>query len=326
MSERLRVDPIGGQAVIEGVMMRGPHGVGVAVRRPDGQIQLKQEVLASLRQRYPVLKLPFVRGVAALVESLSLGMRMLEYSAAVASGELPFTAPSEGSGAASAQAPAAEKRHEPFGWLMIAVMVVGLIAVFKVLPAYLSGLALPYLPGPLARSALEGAVRIGLFIGYLLAISLMQDVKALYQYHGAEHQVINCVEAGQELTAANAVRFSPIHPRCGTSFLLITLLLQILVFALIPNQFKVLERVALQLALLLPLAGVSFELIRLAGRATTAGARASIGARLALWVTLPGQWLQRLTTRPASEAQIEVAIASLNAALAIAPAPEPAVP
>lgn len=306
MSEVLKVDPIGGQAVIEGVMMRGRHGVGLALRTPEGAIHVKQEALVSLRERYPLLKLPLLRGVAALVESMSLGMRMLNYSAAVASGE-------------------DASKEEGGGWVSILVGVVLFVAVFKLVPALVFFQLKPLLPNPLALSAIEGMIRMALFIGYLVGISFMPDVKRLFQYHGAEHQVINCVEAGQELTPDNALAFSPIHARCGTSFLLITLLIQILVFSFLGTQLTLVQRVAAQLALLPVVAGIAFELIRLAGRASTQPQ--ALGARLALWLTLPGQWLQRVTTRPANREQIEVAIASLEAAMAVQPAAAaPAVP
>lgn len=307
MSEVLKVDPIGGQAVIEGVMMRGKHGVGLAIRQPDGRIHVKQEALSSLRERYPLLKLPFVRGVAALVESFSVGMRMLNYSAAIATGE-------------------DTKDAEALNWLPLMIGLIVLIGVFKVLPALVFVRLTPYIPNPLALSAIEGAIRMSLFFGYLVAISFLPDVKRLFQYHGAEHQVINCVESGQELTPDNALSFSPIHPRCGTSFLLITLLIQIVVFAFLGLHLSVVQRVAAQLCLLPLVAGLAFELIRLAGQSSLQGARAGAFARLALGVTLPGQWLQRVTTRPASREQIEVAIASLEAALAIQPNAVPAVP
>lgn len=309
MSGRLKVDPIGGQAVIEGVMMRGPHGIGLALRTPEGEIHLKQEPMVSWRERYPLLKWPLVRGMAALVESLSIGIKMLNYSAAIASGEDP----------------AAESKESGWG-LLLGVLL--FVALFKFIPAFIYARLDEHMV-PLLRSAIEGTVRIGLFVGYLALISLLKDVRRLFEYHGAEHQVINCVESGQELTPDTALACSPIHPRCGTSFLLITLLIQILVFSFIglpglnhgPELGAIAARVGLQLLLLPFVAGLSFELIRLAGQVSLRGAEAGLGARIALWVTLPGQWLQRLTTRRASRDQIEVAIASLRAAQEI-PAPQ----
>lgn len=284
-------------------MMRGKHGVGLALRTPEGTIHIKQEPLVSLRDRYPLLKLPILRGVGALIESMSLGMRMLNYSAAVASGE-------------------DASQDDNGNWGSILIGVVLFVAVFKLIPALVFFQLKPMIHNALALSAIEGLIRMGLFIGYLVGISFMPDVKRLFQYHGAEHQVINCVESGQALTPDNALAFSPIHARCGTSFLLITLLIQILVFSFLGTQLTLVQRVVAQLALLPVVAGIAFELIRLAGRASTQ-AQAGFGARLALWVTLPGQWLQRVTTRPANREQIEVAIASLEAAMAIQPATLP---
>lgn len=291
-----RIDPIGGQAVIEGVMMRGLHGVGVAVRDPEGAIRIKQESLVSWRQRYPILKLPFVRGVAALVESMVVGIRMLNYSASVATGE--------------------EEDAKGGGFFG---MVVGLgiaILLFKYLPAQALEWLKTFSDSRVLLNVTEGLIRMGIFLAYLLAISRFEEVKRLFQYHGAEHQVINCMEAGKEVTVENALRFSPIHPRCGTSFLLVTLLISIVVFSFISLEIGAIERTAVKLALLPVVAGLAFELIRLAGKTSTE-ASAGFLAWTAYWLTAPGMWLQRVTTRPANAEQIEVAIASLNAALAI---------
>jgi len=293
-----RIDPIGGQAVIEGVMMRGLNGVGVAVRSPEGEIHIKQESLVSWRQRFPILKLPFVRGVAALVESMTVGIRMLNYSASVATGE---TEESKGS-----------------GWFG---MVIGLgiaVLLFKFLPALALEWLKPVVNHLIALNAIEGLIRMGIFLAYLLGISRFEEVKRLFQYHGAEHQVINCMEAGKEVTVENALSFSPIHPRCGTSFLLVTLLMSIVVFSVISLELGAIERTLAKLALLPVVAGLAFELIRLAGKTST-DKSAGFLAWTAFWITAPGMWLQRVTTRPASADQIEVAIASLNAALAIQP-------
>jgi uncharacterized protein YqhQ len=294
-----RIDPIGGQAVIEGVMMRGLHGVGVAVRAPEGDIRIKQESLVSWRTRYPILKVPFIRGVGALVESMSVGFRMLNYSASVATGEQEE---SKGGGF--------------FG------MVVGLgiaILLFKFLPAQALEWLKAYTDNRIALNVTEGLIRMGIFLAYLLGISRFEEVKRLFQYHGAEHQVINCMEAGKEVTVENALKFSPIHPRCGTSFLLVTLLMSIVVFSFISLDIGALERTGVKLALLPVVAGLAFELIRLAGKTST-DKSAGFLAWAAYWLTTPGMWLQRVTTRPANAEQIEVAIASLEAALAIRPA------
>lgn len=293
-----RIDPIGGQAVIEGVMMRGVHGVGVAVRAPEGDIRIKQESLVSWRQRYPALKLPFIRGVAALVESMSVGMRMLNYSASVATGE---------------------KEDEKGGGLFGMVVGLGIaILLFKFVPALALEQLKAFTDNRILLNVSEGLIRMAIFLAYLLGISRMEEVKRLFQYHGAEHQVINCMEAGKEITVENALRFSPIHPRCGTSFLLVTLLMSIVVFSVISLDIGAIERTLAKLALLPVVAGLAFELIRLAGKTST-DKSANVLAWTAYWLTAPGMWLQRVTTRPANAEQIEVAIASLNAALAIQP-------
>jgi uncharacterized protein YqhQ len=293
-----KIDPIGGQAVIEGVMMRGVHGVGVAVRAPEGDIRIKQEALVSWRQRYPLLKLPFIRGVGALVESMSVGIRMLNYSASVATGE--------------------KEDEKGGGWFG---MVIGLgiaILLFKFVPALALEQLKAFTDNRIALNVSEGLIRMAIFLAYLLGISRMEEVKRLFQYHGAEHQVINCMEAGKEVTVENALSFSPIHPRCGTSFLLVTLLMSIVVFSVISLDIGALERTMAKLALLPVVAGLAFELIRLAGKTST-DKSANFLAWTAYWLTAPGMWLQRVTTRPANAEQIEVAIASLNAALAIQP-------
>lgn len=292
-------------------MMRGLHGVGVAVRAPEGDIRIKQESLVSWRVRYPFLKLPFIRGVAALIESMTVGIRMLNYSASVATGE--------------------QEAEKGGGWMGMALGLGLAIVLFKFLPAQALEWMKAFTENRIALNVTEGLIRMGIFLAYLLGISRFDEVKRLFQYHGAEHQVINCMEAGKEVTVENALSFSPIHPRCGTSFLLVTLVMSILVFSFIPLDLGAVERTLAKLALLPVVAGLAFELIRLAGKTSTE-ASAGILAWGAFWLTAPGMWLQRVTTRPASADQIEVAIASLNAALAIpagaidGPAPEHPVP
>ncbi len=320
MSSPVVVDPIGGQAVIEGVMMRSNAGVSVAVRSPQGEIVVRYLPMKPWRERHPVLKWPLVRGVTTLFESVSVGFKMLEDSASIAVGEEPG-----GKGGGSAVS-------------LIAGLALA-IGLFAILPAWfythlpqlmasswVTGVLEHLGPGPasviraatltaLGRSALEGLFRLALFVGYLAALGTIPDVKRLFEYHGAEHQVIKCHEAGLALEPANARNFSPLHPRCGTSFLLVTALISILVFTFIPQNLALLERVGAKIALLPVVAGLSYELIRLAGRAGREGASASWPARLSLWLTTPGLWLQRITTRPARDEMLEVAIASLQGAL-----------
>jgi len=283
-------------------MMRSNTGVSVAVRGPDKQIVVRYLELRPWRERYPILKLPLLRGVATLFESLYVGWKMLGESAAISIGEDP------------------DKKDESLGFALFLGLALA-IALFAAAPAWV----FTVLPGSwstLERSFVEGLVRLLIFIGYIVAIGFYEDVKRLFEYHGAEHQVIKCHEAGLPLEPANARQFSPLHPRCGTSFIMVTLVVGILVFSFIPREFAFLPealgflgRVVAKLALLPLVAGVSYELIRLAGKAGREGASASIVARVALWLTTPGLWLQRLTTRPARDEMLEVAIASLRRAL-----------
>lgn len=297
------VDPIGGQAVIEGVMMRSNAGVSVAVRAPEGNIVVRYLEMKPWRERYPILKLPLLRGVATLFESLMVGWKMLGESAAISTGADP------------------DQKEEGMGMALFLGLALA-VGLFMVAPAWVFQ-QLPEAWDPLLKASVEGAVRMGIFIGYIMAIGLMEDVKRLFEYHGAEHQVIKCHEAGLPLEPANARNFSPLHPRCGTSFILVTFVVGIIVFTFIPRTFpgipealQVFGRVGAKLALLPLVAGVSYELIRLAGKAGREGETANFVAKAALWLTTPGLWLQRLTTRPARDEMLEVAIASLRRALA----------
>ncbi len=297
------VDPIGGQAVIEGVMMRSNAGVSVAVRDPEGNIVVRYLAMKPWRETYPILKLPLLRGVATLFESLMVGWKMLGESAAISTGADP------------------DKKEEGMGMALLLGMLLAL-GLFAVAPAWVFT-HLPQSWSTLERSAVEGAVRMCIFIGYIVAIGLMEDVKRLFEYHGAEHQVIKCHEAGLPLEPANARGFSPLHPRCGTSFILVTLVVGIIVFSFIPRDFgglpeafQLFGRVGAKIALLPIVAGFSYELIRLAGKAGREGGSAGYAAKVALWLTTPGLWLQKLTTRPARDEMLEVAIASLRRALA----------
>ena len=329
MNRPVVVDPVGGQAVIEGVMMRSNAGVSVAVRSPQGEIVVRYLPMTPWRERHPVLRWPLIRGVATLFESVSVGFKMLEDSAAIAVGEEPG---GKGGGSALslifglvlalglfAVLPAWFYTHLP--QLMASSAVVGGLEHLGRGPAAAIRAALLT---ALGRSVLEGILRLTLFVGYLAALGTIPDVKRLFEYHGAEHQVIKCHEAGLALEPANARGFSPLHPRCGTSFLLVTALISILVFTFIPQNLALLARVGAKIALLPVVAGLSYELIRLAGRAWREGEAARWPARLALWLTTPGLWLQRITTRPARDEMLEVAIASLRRALD--PSTEPIVP
>ncbi|MEB3298208.1 MAG: DUF1385 domain-containing protein [Candidatus Sericytochromatia bacterium] len=293
---RPAIDPVGGQAVLEGVMMRAADGVGLAVRRNDGQIHAEFHPYVSLRKRVVCFGWPLLRGVVAMVESLRLGVRMLDRSVEIATGE---------------RAGRAESLSSLGVGLLLAV------ALFMVLPAWVYGWT-PDTWHALARAGVEGAVRLGVFVAYVVILGRQADVASLYAYHGAEHQVIHAYEQGLGETVEAARSQSPRHPRCGTSFLFLTAVVGIFVFAWIPRPeglaggMGLAWRVGAKLTLLPFVAAVSFELIRAAGANAVGAAR--LWGRVASWLSSPGQALQGLTTRRAADDQIEVALAALAVA------------
>lgn len=275
----------GGQAVIEGVMMRGPERMAIAVRRPDGEIGLRVERIESAVRRYRFLGWPLIRGVVALVETTALGITALLYSAAEASpGDQQ---PSRGELAATTIAG-----------------VIGALALFVALPTWLTGLIRAHAASALVANAVEGLIRLLLLVGYLKAIALIPDIQRVFQYHGAEHKVINALEAGDELTVPRVRRYPREHKRCGTSFLLYVVVISILVYAFL-GWHTVWVRVLLRLALVPVIAGLAYEFIRLAGRSDHP---------VVNLLSRPGMWLQGLTTREPDDQQLEVSIAALQAA------------
>lgn len=296
-----KINPVGGQAVIEGVMMRGKHQMATAVRTPSGEIVVKKRSIeASSWRKNKILKLPLIRGMVALVDSMVVGIRELNYSANMA-------------------LPDEEKKDEsqkPSIFAQSAVVIsilIGLsfaILLFKVVPAFFFVKMEAYTQNLLLLNFLEGLLKIGIFLGYLALIAQMKDVKRLFQYHGAEHKTVSAHEAGEALTVENVRKFSTIHPRCGTSFLFITFVVGIVVFSFLGHSTDVWSRVLGKLALFPVVAGVSYELIRLAGTA-----KSGFINQLAYYFTTPGMWFQKITTAEPTDDQIEVAISALEGAL-----------
>ncbi len=284
---------IGGQAVIEGVMMRGPHSTAMAVRQPDGDIHVDVWENQALRDRYPVLGLPLIRGVVSFVEMLVFGYKSLMRSAEVAGVEDDEPAQPAGKG---------EKLGE--GLSMAAGLLLAIL-LFSVLPTFLTARTDTFVHYGPWRTVVEGVVRIAIFLLYLFAVSRMKDMRRLFGYHGAEHKTIYCYEHGAELTVENARRYARFHPRCGTSFLLIVMVVSILVFSFVTWR-TLLLRIVLKLLLLPVVVGISYEIIKFAGRHDTSVMR---------FVLAPGLWLQRLTTREPDDSQLEVAIRSLKSVL-----------
>ena len=277
---------VGGQAVIEGVMMRGFGKTATAVREPNGNIAVEVKPVNSIADRYPILKKPFLRGSVTLYESLVLGMKSLSYSAQMAGEEDEQLSDREMAGT-------------------IALAIVLAAGLFIAIPTGAAKFFHSITDDPFFLNLMEGALRLLIFLAYLTAISRMQDIQRVFQYHGAEHKTIFCYEAGLPLTVENVQKFPRLHPRCGTTFLLIVMLVSIVVFAFLgwPDLWL---RIASRIALLPVVAGISYEIIRLAARSENALIRAAI---------MPGLWLQYLTTRQPDDEMVEVAIASLNAVL-----------
>ncbi len=297
---------VGGQALIEGVMMRSPGAYGVAVRRPDGSIAFQRGKVASLARRYPFLKLPILRGVAVLFQSLALGIRALNFSAEQAMAE----------GAEAGKPAAAEeaKKEDKSNWAIAGSMTVGLVlgaVVFLLIPLWLTRLAEHHLFGghlsTIPFNLVDGALRALFFLGYIFAISRMKDIHRVFQYHGAEHKVVFAWEKQVPLTVENARAQSRLHPRCGTSFLLFVLLVSILVFSLIPKTLPFVVMYGGRLLLVPVIAGLSYEVLRF-----TAKHRA---APLFALLVAPGLALQRITTQEPADDMLEVAIAALEEAL-----------
>lgn len=276
---------VGGQAVIEGVMMRGKTHVAVAVRQPDGEISVDVRPVNSISDRYPILKKPFLRGVVSLVESLVMGMKALAYSAQVSGDE-------------------DEKLDSKEMALTIAVSAGLAILLFIVIPTWSMRFLTGITQDHMALNLAEGVLRMAIFLAYIAAISSMNDIQRVFQYHGAEHKTIYTYEAGLPLKVENVRPFSTLHPRCGTNFLMIVMLISMFIFTFLgwPSLW---ERIASRIILMPVIAGVSYELIRYAGAHTD--------NPLVRIVITPGLLLQKLTTRQPDDSQIEVAIASLKA-------------
>ena len=290
---------IGGQAVLEGVMMKNKEAYAVSVRKPDGTIETKRELYKGIGTDKALTKLPFIRGVFNFVDSLVLGMQTLTWSASFFEDEeaeetkmdRALDKVSKGKG---------EKLLMGF---TVAFSIVLAVAIFIALPFGISLLFQSFVRNQTVLALLEGVVRLAIFLIYVAAIASMKDIRRVYQYHGAEHKCINCVEKGRPLTVKNVMRSSRFHKRCGTSFLLFVILISILLFLFIRLDNPVL-RLVVRILLIPVIAGISYEVIRLAGRSDNF---------LVNLFSRPGLWLQRLTTREPDESMVEVAIASVEA-------------
>ncbi len=286
---------IGGQAVLEGVMMRSLTGYSVAVRQANGNVAIKQDKLVSVTTKYPFLKIPVLRGSVVLIQSLILGIRALNYSAAVSSEN------AEGEQEMSSAAVAGS---------MIMALVLG-VGVFILAPLGITNLIRRFLMPSMSNfeyNAIDGVIRAVFFFVYIVSISFMDDIRRVFQYHGAEHKTVYTYEANEELTVENARKKSTLHPRCGTSFLMFVLAISIVVFSLVPSTVPFFVKFLARVVLLPLIAGIAYEIIRFSARHLT--------NPVCRVMTRPGMWLQMITTKEPDDSQLEVAITALKTALA----------
>ena len=300
MEDRLPKGTLGGQAVIEGVMMKGPESYSIAVRRPDQKIEVQLKKYQSAGDKHAICKVPFIRGIVNFAESLFVGMKTLSYSSSFYEEEGVETKADK-----VIKNVFKEKAESVIIGLTLMVSVVLAVALFMLLPAGIAEFIGKWVDNRIVISLIEGVIRLMIFILYVLLISQMEDIKRVFMYHGAEHKTINCYESGDALTPENVERHSRYHKRCGTSFLFIVMIVSIFVFMFI-NAEQMWLRFLLRLLLIPVVAGISYEFIRFAGRSDNVVMNI---------LSKPGMWVQKLTTKTPDEEMIQVAIVSVEAVL-----------
>ena len=313
-----KITSIGGQAVIEGVMMRGPHKTAVAVRKPDGEIIIDEKETKSIGKW---AKIPIIRGCVAFISSMVTGVQALMFSAKFFDVEEEEknkksknkdvdNALSDDKNEKKLKNKKDDKEESIPEWMLYVSVLLAVcmsVGLFIVLPNVISNLFVPNREqNPVIYNLVESVVKVIIFLGYLVLVSKMKDIQRTFEYHGAEHKTIFCYENGEELTAENVKKYSRFHPRCGTSFLLFVVIISIIVFSLVGVYKNPFINMGLRLLLLPLVAGISYEIIKFAGRSKN---------KCITWLNAPGKWLQRFTTREPDEKQIEVAIASLKAVI-----------
>jgi len=301
MENKEHITSIGGSAVMEGVMMKGPKEIATAVRKPDGEIEIDKRAVSSLVTKYHVNKIPVVRGVFAFFDSMICSIRALMWSAEFFDLE------------DDAESKFDKWLTEKFGdkvkdiviYFSLFISVIFSVGLFFILPNLITGFLGGLIKSNFIKTLIEGVVRISIFLGYVLLVSQMEDIKRVFQYHGAEHKTIFCYEAGLELTVENARKMSRLHPRCGTSFLVFVMIVSIILFSFI-SWDNMWTRLGMRLLLLPVVAGISYEIIRWAGKSKS---------KIVCFISKPGMWLQNITTREPDDSQLEVAITSMKAVL-----------
>ncbi len=289
----MKYSGIGGQAVMEGVMMKNKDHYAVAVRKPDGNIEVKKEEFKGISSKCKLFRVPFIRGIFSFIDSLTLGMSTLTYSAS-------FYEEEEDTKKTEQEK---KKSDTVFNVITIMISVILAVGIFMVVPFYLSQLLEKVISSKTLIIFLEGVIRLLIFIIYIVLISFMKDIKRVYMYHGAEHKCINCIEHGMPLTVDNVRISSKEHKRCGTSFMLLVMCISILILMLVRFDSRILRLVA-RIVLIPVIAGISFELLRLAGT------KENVFTNV---ISKPGLLLQRLTTKEPDDSMIEVGIASVEA-------------
>ena len=304
--KKIHKTSIGGQAVMEGVMMRGPKEIAIAVRKPDNEIIIDKKPVASVLQKNKFLKLPIIRGCIGFFESMIIGVKALMFSAQFfdIEGE-----ENESKFDKWLEAKLGDKIKDVVIYFSVFLSLVLSVGLFFLLPNFIAELIAKLTPMAsegVIRTIIEGAVRMSIFLIYILLVSQMKDIKRVFMYHGAEHKTIATYEHGLELTVENARKGCRLHPRCGTSFLIFVMIISVIVFLIIPSGLLWWQRALFKILLLPVVAGLSYEVIKFAGRHEN-------------WFTklisLPGMWLQYITTREPDDSQLEVAIASLKAVI-----------
>ena len=282
----MRYSGIGGQAVMEGVMMKNKDKYAVSVRKPDGKIEVLVSDYTGIIKNEKIKNMPILRGVFNFIDSLVLGMQTLTYSASFFEDEEEE-----------------KKKEDAVMGGTVVLSIVLAVAIFMLLPYFISSFFQKFITSSLLLALVEGVIRLSIFVAYVGLISLMEDIRRVYMYHGAEHKCINCIEQGMDLTVENVRKSSKQHKRCGTSFLLIVMLTSILFFMFIQVETPLLK-VVLRILLIPVIAGVSYEFIRLAGRSDNP---------VVNLISKPGLWMQNITTREPDDDMIEVAIKSVEA-------------
>jgi uncharacterized protein YqhQ len=287
---------IGGQAVMEGVMMRAPHSYCVAVRKPSGEIITEEQPIHRMSEKYPMFRWPILRGLGTLGQAMTLGVRALKFSANAALEEVPSES--------------GKKLEISSGMMGLNLLfsLAGFIFLYKFIPLFLAtrlGHVVPSLSSRFATNMMDGVIRLAIFMGFLFLLSRLKDIKRVFEYHGAEHKVVFNFESGKPVNVENAQEFSTFHPRCGTNFMFVVLAISMILYALLPiDGFWV--RFLARIAILPLIVGVSYELIRFAARKQ--------GSLLGM-LFKPGLWMQRITTKPPDDSQASVAIHALTGAM-----------